>query len=133
MRKDWDNLRPMLQEAMDGSVERGEECGCQLAIYHEGRLVIDLASGYSAPDRSKAVAQDSLFPVFSCGKGIMATAMHRLVMKGLISYDTKIGDVWPEFKCNRKQDIMLWHVMTHRAGMQNLPVPNTAASLPESG
>ena len=38
MRKDWDNLRPMLQEAMDGSVERGEECGCQLAIYDGGKV-----------------------------------------------------------------------------------------------
>ena len=124
MRKDWDNLRPALQSLLDGSVDNGEECGCQLAIYDGGRLVVDLASGYYAPDRVRRVTQNSLFPIFSCGKPVVATAMHRLVMRGLIGYDTRIGDVWPEFDCNNKYDIQLWHFMTHTAGLNRLPVPD---------
>lgn len=123
MNKNWDIIRPQLQKVMDDSIRSGEECGCQLAIYHKGQLVIDLAAGFYTPAQARIITQDSLFPVFSCGKAIMATAMHRLVMRGLISYDTRIGDVWPEFDCNMKQDIQLWHLMAHCAGLQNLPVP----------
>ncbi len=124
MRKDWNNLRPALQQLLEAGVELGEECGCQLAIYDGGKLVIDIAAGYYAPDRSRKVTQDSLFPIFSCGKPVVATAMHRLVMRGLIGYDTRIGDVWPEFDCNNKHDIQLWHLMSHTAGMNRNPVPD---------
>ena len=124
MRKDWNNLGPELQCILDESVRNGEECGCQLAIYDNGKLVVDLAAGYYTPEHDRIVTQDSLFPIFSCGKPVVATAMHRLVRRGLISYDTRIGDIWPEFDCNNKQDIQLWHFMTHTAGMQRNPVPS---------
>ncbi|MBO4345025.1 MAG: beta-lactamase family protein [Victivallales bacterium] len=124
MRKDWDNLRDSLQRILDDGVERGEECGCQLAIYDGGRLVVDLAAGYYTPERERKVTTDSLFPIFSCGKPVVATAMHRLVMRGLIGYDTRIGDVWPEFDCNNKHGIQLWNFMTHTAGLYRNPVPD---------
>ena len=120
MVKDWQRLIPQLQKVLDDSVSSGEECGLQLAIYDGGKLVVDLASGTDSPDGAP-VTQDSLFPIFSCGKGVLTTAMHRLVEKGLIDYDTRIGDVWPEFACNGKEDVRLWHIMTHRAGLQGLP------------
>ncbi|MBP5638599.1 MAG: beta-lactamase family protein, partial [Victivallales bacterium] len=121
MNKDWQKLIPELQRILDDSVESGEECGLQLAIYDTGKLVVDLAAGHDSPSGGSPVTQDSLFPVFSCGKGVMTTAMHRLVEKGMIDYDTRIGDLWPEFDCNGKQDVRLWHIMTHRAGLQSLP------------
>lgn len=124
MRKDWDALRPQLQELLDESVKTGEECGCQLAIYDQDKLVIDLASGYYTPAQARKVTTDSLFPIFSSGKSVVVTAMHCLVKRGLISYDTRIGDIWPEFDCNNKQDIQLWHFLTHTAGMQRNPVPD---------
>ncbi len=115
MRKDWDNLRPALQNLLDESVELGEECGCQLAIYDGGRLVIDLAAGYFTPERERRVMQDSLFPIFSCGKPVVATAMHRLVMRGLVNYDTRIGDVWAEVGCKGKHDSNCMQFMTFTA------------------
>ena len=124
MRKDWDNLKSALQRLLDDSVEKGEECGCQLAIYDGGKLVLDLAAGYYTPKHDRKVTQDSLFPIFSCGKPVVATAMHRLVMRGLVNYDTRIGDIWPEFDCNNKHDIQLWHFMTHTAGLNRTPVPD---------
>ena len=121
MNKNWSKLRPILQDILDESVEQGEECGLQLAIYDHGELVVDLVSGTDSPDGGKTVNNQSLFPIFSCGKGVMTTVMHRLVEKGLIGYDTRIGDIWPEFDCNGKEDIRLWHIMTHRAALHILP------------
>ena len=129
MNTNWTELRPVLQGILDDATRVGEECGCQLAIYHHGKLVIDLCSGYYSPDQSRPITSDALFPIFSCGKGVMTTAMHCLVRRGLISYDTRIGDIWPSFDCNRKQEMLLWHIMTHRAGMHELPVPKDSEEL----
>jgi len=114
MRTDWDNLRAPLQQALDEATASGQEHSCQLAIYHRGRLVIDLCSG---PD----VTAKSLFPIFSCGKPVAATVVARLVQKGLLDYDMPIRDVWPEFACNGKEEMRLWHFLSHRAGLAALP------------
>lgn len=106
-----------LQTMLDEAVASGLECGCQLAIYEQGEPVAELCAGYAGPDRKTPVQPDTLFPVFSVGKGIMATAIHRLVEKGTLSYSTRIGDIWPEFDCEGKAHLLLWHVLTHRSGL----------------
>lgn len=122
MNKNWNELAPKLQGIMDEATSSRQEAACQLAIYDHGKLVINLASGYYDESKERPVTADTLFPIFSCGKAIMATAMHRLVAKGLVSYDTRIADIWPEFGCNGKEDTRLWHFMTHRSALQALPL-----------
>ncbi len=104
-----------LQQTLNKAVESGEESGCQLAIFKGGELIVNIAAG-------KNIDKESLFPVFSVGKGIMTTAFHRLVEKGIIDYDTSVADVWPEFGCNGKEDTLVWHVLSHRAGLFQLPL-----------
>ena len=107
----------VLQSLLDEAVESGLECGCQLAIYQDGELIADLAAGFTSPNRKNPVTPETLFPVFSVGKAIAVTAIHCLVEKGTLSYSTRLGDVWPEFDCNGKEHILLWHVLTHRAAL----------------
>ncbi len=115
------NLVNTLQSLMDEAVETGLECGCQLTVYQDGELVADLAAGYIAPDRKTPVTTDTLFPVFSVGKAIMSTAIHRLVERGALTYGTRVADVWPEFGCEGKENILLWHLLTHRAALFQTP------------
>ena len=110
-----------LQKLLDDAVSSGLECGCQLAIYYKGELIADLCAGYTAPDKKNPVGQDSLFPVFSVGKPVLAAAIHRLVEKGTLTYSTRIADVWPEFGCKGKENILLWHAMTHRSALFDTP------------
>jgi len=107
-------LNERLQKILNDATGNAEETACQLAVFKNGRLIVNIASG-------KEVTPESLFPIFSVGKGIMTTAFHRLVEKGIINYDTKIADVWPEFACNGKEEIRVWHVMSHRTGLHLLP------------
>ena len=110
-----------LQLVMDEATNSGEECGCQLAIFHHGKPVLSLVSGYTSASRSEKVAERTLFPIFSSGKSVMATIVHRLVEQGLMDYDARIADYWPEFGCNGKEDIRLWQVLSHRSGLHELP------------
>lgn len=114
MRTDWNQLEKPLQAAMDAATSSGEEDKCQLAIYQNGKLVLSLYSG-------NGIDNKSLFPVFSCSKSVTATLAAILVQEGILSYDMHVCDVWPEFACNGKEEMRLWHFLSHRAGLYEIP------------
>ena len=111
-------LQSKMQSLLTAAVAEGRERGMQLAVYHNGKLIVDAFAGHMDPEKSKLVDGETLFPIFSVTKGITATAAHRAVEKGQISYDTPIAKVWPEFAANGKGNILFRHVLNHTAGLQ---------------
>ena len=85
MIRNWKERTDRLRNVMEEAVASGEECGCQLVVYEDGERVVDLCAGFAAPDRRIPIRNDALFPIFSVGKGVMATAFHRLVEQGKIN------------------------------------------------
>lgn len=115
------DLVKRLQDILDSQVENGAERGCQLAVFRDGVLIADLAAGWTDPARTKKVTPDSLFPVFSCGKGLLATAFHMLRDRGLVDYGQRVAELWPEFAQNGKKKISVEHVLSHQAALSSLP------------
>ena len=109
-----------LQYLLNQACASGEEYGCQLAIYHHGKLVADLNAGKVAPT-GKDVASDTLFPVYSVSKGLTTTLAHILCQEGKLDFNANVTDYWPEFGCNGKENIKVWMVFTHRAGLFSMP------------
>jgi CubicO group peptidase (beta-lactamase class C family) len=110
-----------IQELLNDLVERGIERGIQVAAYLDGKLVIDAWAGIADPATGREVTGDTLFPVFSTGKGITATAIHILAEQGKLDYDTPIADCWPEFGRNGKDRITLRQALSHTAGIPHMP------------
>jgi CubicO group peptidase (beta-lactamase class C family) len=102
------------------------EDNTQLCVYFRGEKVVDLwasraaASGFSA---------DSLVNVFSSGKSLEAIAMAALVSKGLLSYDARITEYWPEFGANGKEGLTIADLMRHEAGLANFDTSLDMADL----
>lgn len=109
-----------LQYLLDEACGSGEEGGCQLAIYHKGRLAADLVSGTAAPSGA-AIAHDTLFPVYSVSKGLTTTLAHILHEEGKLDFNANVSDYWPEFACSGKENIKVWMIFTHRAGLFAMP------------
>ena len=120
-----DSLIAQLQALLDQAVADGSELGLQLALYEHGQPVASLVAGFADAQRRRPIREDTLFPVFSVGKGVLATLAHRLVQRGTLSYATRVADVWPEFAAHGKQDVLFWHLLAHRAGLQHFPWPET--------
>jgi CubicO group peptidase (beta-lactamase class C family) len=76
-----------------------------------------VVAGHADPERWTKVSADTLFPVFSCGKGVTATLIHRLVERGVLDYEQTVASVWPEFAANGKDGVTLKHVLNHTAGL----------------
>jgi len=111
-----------MQSLLDQLIADGSERGVQLAVYHNGLLVVDASAGIADPTTGRRVNGNTLFPVFSTTKGIAATLIHLLVERGKINYDTPIAQVWPEFAAHGKEGITLQHALNHTAGIPNMPM-----------
>jgi CubicO group peptidase (beta-lactamase class C family) len=94
--------------------------GGALAVYLDGKPVVDVWTGRS--DRRGRVhwQADTAPMVFSATKGVASTVIHRLADRGLIDYDAPVADYWPEFGANGKSQITVRDVMRHRAGLSHL-------------
>ncbi len=115
------SLQNDVQRLFDHLVADDRERGLQAAVFFQGQLVVHAWAGLADPVRGVAVTGETLFPVFSCGKGVVATLIHRLVERGLLSYDQPIADVWPEFAAAGKAGLTLRHALDHSAGLQFMP------------
>lgn len=114
-------LNSRIQTLLDNAVREGRETGIQVAVYRCGKLIVDAWAGTADPESDLPVNGDTLFPVFSCSKGIAATVIHILVERGILDYDAPIAQYWPEFAQNGKEKITLRHALAHTAGLPQMP------------
>ena len=89
-------------------------------MYIDGHPVVDVWTGWSDRAGEEPWTVDTGAMVFSATKGIAATVVHRLVDRGLLSYDEPVAAYWPEFGANGKGTITVRDVLRHRAGLSHL-------------
>lgn len=110
-----------VEEVIAGLIDEGREVGVQVAAYLDGELVVDTAMGLADPDTGREVTSDTLFNMYSVTKPFAATALHVQVDRGLVDYDAKVADYWPEYGVNGKEATTVRDVLTHRAGVPQMP------------
>ena len=64
--------------------------GASVAVYHRGRLVVDLWGGLRTDD-GDPWARDTLAMCFSTTKGVAATCAHVLADRGDLDYDERVA------------------------------------------
>ncbi len=124
---------PQAVEAVWRAVERlyrsGIHPAIQLCIRRRGRIILNRAIGYARgngphdpPDAPKEpVTPETPFNIFSASKAITAMVIHLLDQRRLIHLEDPICEYLPEFATGGKQWITIRHVLTHRAGIPNVP------------
>ncbi len=80
----------------------------------EGILGIEALGEW--PDGRKVRADDIYF-LFSVTKPITGIAIAQLWERGLLHPDEKVVRYIPEFGANGKEDITIWHLLTHTSGL----------------
>ena len=110
-----------VQTAIDEAVASGQEIGVQVAAYLDGRLVVDAWGGLADETSGLPVNGDTLFNVFSVTKAVAATALHRQAELGLVDYDAPVTRYWPEYGQAGKERTTVRDVLTHRAGIPQMP------------
>jgi CubicO group peptidase (beta-lactamase class C family) len=114
-----------VQRLLERLVATGQEIGIQVAAYLHGAPVVDAWAGLADPERGRPMSGETLINVWSAGKAVAATTVHALVERGTLEYDAPVARYWPEFGANGKERTTVADVLTHSAGVPQLPPDST--------
>jgi CubicO group peptidase (beta-lactamase class C family) len=112
----------IFRRAVEVAIKDRGEVGLQVAVYHDGDLVVDAWGGIADELTGRRVQRDTLFPAFSVVKAVTATALHIQAERGLIDYDQPIAAYWPEFAAEDKEHATVRDALSHRLGIPQMPV-----------
>jgi CubicO group peptidase (beta-lactamase class C family) len=113
-----------IEDALAHARELGE-IGIQVAAYVGDELVLDTWTGEADAATGRPVDGETVFNVFSVSKGVTALAVHLQVQRGLLDYDAPLAEYWPEYGTRGKEAVTVRHVLTHRAGVPQMPADTT--------
>lgn len=116
-------------DAFRRNLSGGQEIGAAIAVYREGRKVVDLWGGYGNGTTHKPWRDDTLVNVFSTTKGVASLTVAVAASRGYLSYDAKVADYWPEFAQAGKEAITVRQLLAHQAGLVAVDPPLTLQEL----
>lgn len=123
-----DDLFAKVREEFAANFEARGEIGASLAIYLDGKPVVDLWGGIADTDTGRPWKEDTMAVVFSATKGMAATCVHILAERGLLDFNEPVATYWPEFAANGKENVTVAMALSHQAG-----IPLYQVDLPVGG
>ncbi len=101
----------------------------QLCVRRRGEIVLNRAIGHAAgnapldaPDAPRIpCTTQTPFNIFSASKAITAMVIHKLDEERLLHLEDPVCEFIPEFARHGKHRITIRHILSHRAGIPNLP------------
>ncbi len=100
-----------------------------LCVRRQGQVVLDRAIGHAAgngpsdrEDTPKIPATpETPFVIFSASKVMTTIVAHLLEERGLLHVGDRVCEYIPEYAVHGKEVITIEHLLSHRAGVPNLP------------
>jgi CubicO group peptidase (beta-lactamase class C family) len=100
-----------------------------LCVRRHGQVVLDRAIGHArgnGPEDPKDAVRTLATPatpfvIFSASKAMTAVVAHLLDERGLLHIGDRVCEYIPEYATHGKEVITIEHVLSHRAGVPNLP------------
>lgn len=121
-----------LSALIESHVKEQRYPGCQIALAHNGQLVLDksfgmarIGQGHAADTEAVPARSDSLWLLYSNTKVIVATALWKLHEQGRLRFTDKVTEYLPEFGRHSKEAITLFQVITHQGGFPDRDVPSS--------
>ena len=93
------------------------DIGAAVAVYRDGRPVVDLWGGLRDVQRGLPWQRDTMVPVFSTTKGVAALVLASMRSNGLLDWDERVAHYWPEFAAAGKDAITVRQLLAHEAGL----------------
>lgn len=113
----FDGVKAAFQRNFTNGPEGLDEIGARFTVCQGGEVLLDLWAGHADTARTRPFAADTLVPVFSTGKAVMALMIGWAVERGLLDYEAPVAEVWPDFGQAGKAAVTLGQLMSHQAGL----------------
>jgi CubicO group peptidase (beta-lactamase class C family) len=120
-----------LEEHIRCETDSGWYYGAAIKVARHGETVLDLAVGYADAERTKPIATDSVFSVFSITKAFINVLVLRAVELGRFALTTRMSDLIPEFSGAPRDRATIFNFLTHTTGMPGVWEPTPGIFLEE--
>lgn len=114
------NIDPRIDSLVQHAIDAHATPGCQIAVMHKGRLVLNRAYGQLTYDSGSAeVTTSTLYDVASLTKVCATTlAVMKLIDQGKISLGDRLSRYLPYLKDTDKERITIKEALSHCAGLK---------------
>jgi CubicO group peptidase (beta-lactamase class C family) len=106
-----------VRDEFEKNLTQRKEIGAACAIYYQNEKVVDIWGGYRDKKKKLKWEENTLVSGWSSSKGAGAICLAKLHSMGLLDYDKKIIDYWPEFSKHNKADITVRQLLSQQAGL----------------
>ena len=117
-----DRLEHLLDVVRE-DITKGRYFGAVLCIGHAGELVLHEAVGHAYRNRERPLEKSAVFSIFSLTKAVTNVLALRAVELGLFALTTRVTEVIPEFGGHEREQITVYHLMTHSLGLPSVFTP----------
>jgi beta-glucosidase-like glycosyl hydrolase/CubicO group peptidase (beta-lactamase class C family) len=108
-----------IDSIIDVAITKKMTPGLQVVVARKGKVVFQRNSGFHTYEKKIAVTDSSLYDVASLTKILASLPLiMQLEEKGIISLDSKLGELMPYFKGTNKEDITLQNMLLHYARLK---------------
>jgi CubicO group peptidase (beta-lactamase class C family) len=111
---------PKTIECMERLYERGDHPGAQLHVSVDGETIASVA--YGMAESNRPLSTSHLIPWLCSAKPLYSIAFGQLWERGLLSPDTPVAQVLPDFGRNGKERVTFAHLLSHSSGIHPDPL-----------
>ena len=115
-----------VRDVFAANLGSGDDLGAAVAVFVDGRCVVDLWGGVADERAGRAWARDTAAVTFSATKAVSAAAALLLAERGRLDVAGRVADHWPEFAAHGKDAVTVEQVLSHQAGLPAFDRPITA-------
>jgi CubicO group peptidase (beta-lactamase class C family) len=112
-----------LKSVIEDDIKKDLYFGGAIIVARHGEIGLYEAFGYADSKATTKVRKDSVFSLFSVTKSFTNVLVLRAIELGQFALTTKIRDVIPDFGGQGRDDITVFHLLTHSSGMPPIYTP----------
>jgi CubicO group peptidase (beta-lactamase class C family) len=105
-----------LQAVIKADIKAGLYHGAVIKVARGGAVVFDAAIGAADAAQTQPLQPDSVFSIFSITKAFTNVLTLRAIELGQFALTTRISDLVPDFKGYGRENVQVWHLLSHQAG-----------------
>ncbi len=120
-----DKFAPVV-EIFAEQIRSGQDLGASFALSKDGEMVMDIWGGHLDQEKTRDWQENTIVNVYSSTKTASFLCALLLASRGQLDFDANVMDYWPEFGAAGKEQVKVWHLMNHAAGLSGMDVPVTA-------
>lgn len=106
-----------LSEVIEADIGAERFDGCALIVARHGRVAYHRWFGWADRAQQKPLVEDQVFFTMSIGKQFTNVLVLNYIERGALALTTPVAEIIPEFGCRGKDNVAIWHVLTHTGGL----------------